>query len=124
MLEEDDAQPALDERRRSLIASLIETGIESALSARPATSVCDGHGTAAQNPSAKSAANSGRAEIRPRASGAAEVQGGGGDGPRDNDDPSEAGEADEDGGDAEQEGDAAEEDAEEKEDTGGPQAFS
>jgi hypothetical protein len=120
---EDDAQPVLDDRTRALIASLIETGIETALAARPATLVGDGNGAAAQNPSAELAATSGRAEIRPRADDAAEIQGGGGDGPRDNDGPSEAGEAG--GADAEEDDDAAAEDGvEDDDDAGGPQAFS
>jgi hypothetical protein len=104
----DDAQPVLDDRTRALIASLIETGIETALAARPATLGGDGNGAAAQNPSAEPAANSGRAEIRPRAGDAAEIQGGGGDGPWDNDGPSEAGEAGEGADVEEEEEDAAE----------------
>jgi hypothetical protein len=111
----DNAQPALDDRTRALIASLIETGIESALAARPATLLGDGDGAAAQSSSAEPAADSGRAEIRPRAGGTAEVQGG--DAPRDDDGPSEA-------GGAEEEEDAGEEDADEEDDAGGPQAFS
>jgi hypothetical protein len=60
----DNAQPALDDRTRALIASLIETGIESAIATRPATLLCDGDGAAVQGPSAEPAADSGRAEIR------------------------------------------------------------
>jgi hypothetical protein len=72
----DNVQPALDDRTRALIVSLIETGIESALAARPATLLGDGDGASAQIPSAEPAADSGRAEIRPRAGGTAKVQGG------------------------------------------------
>jgi hypothetical protein len=89
----DNAQPSLDDRTRALISSLIETGIESAIAARPATLLGDGDGAAVQRPSAEPAADSGRAEIRPRAGGTAEVQGG--DAPRDDDGPSEAGGAEE-----------------------------
>jgi hypothetical protein len=35
----EDAQPVIDDRTRALIASLMETGIKSALPARPATLV-------------------------------------------------------------------------------------
>jgi hypothetical protein len=80
----DNAQLALDDRTRALIVSLIETGIESALAARPATLLGDGDIDAAQSPFAEP-----RAEIRPRAGGTTEVQGG--DNPRDDDGSSEAG---------------------------------
>jgi hypothetical protein len=85
----DNAKPAVDDRTRALIASLIETGIDSALAARHATFLEYGDGAAAQSPSAQPAANSGRVEIHPRAGGTAEVQGG--DAPIDDDGPSEAG---------------------------------
>jgi hypothetical protein len=61
-----------------------------------------------QNPSAEPAANSGRAEIRPRADENAEIQGGRRDGPRDKNGPSEAGEAGEEADVDEKEDDAAE----------------
>jgi hypothetical protein len=89
----DNAQPALDDRTRALIASLTETGIESAIAARPSTLLCDGDGAAVQGPSAEPAADSGRAEIRLCAGSTAESQGG--DAPRDDDGPSEAGGAEE-----------------------------
>jgi hypothetical protein len=111
----DNAKPAVDDRTRALIASLIETGIESALAARHATFLEDSDGAAAQSPSAKPAANSGRAEIHPCAGGTAEVQGG--DAPIDDDGLSEA-------GGAKEEEEAGEEDADEEDEAGGPQAFS
>jgi hypothetical protein len=120
----DDARPALDDRTRGLIASLIEIGIETALAARLATLAGHGNGAAAQNPSAEPAANSGRAEIRPRADETAEIQGGGMDGPWDNDGPSEAIEDGEAAGGDEEEDDAAEYYVEDEDDARGPQDFS
>jgi hypothetical protein len=43
---DDDALPALDDRTRQLIASLIETSVQSALAARAAPSLGDGSGPA------------------------------------------------------------------------------
>jgi hypothetical protein len=83
-----------------------------------------GKGAAAQNPSAEPAASSGRAEIRPRADNTAEIQGGGGDGPRNNDGPSEDGKYGEEAGVDGEEDDAAQDGVEDHDDAGRPQDFS
>jgi hypothetical protein len=119
---EDDALPALDDRTRQLIASLIETSVQSALAARAAPSIGDGRVTAGRGPLTESEAipDPDTAAISAGTGGASEVPVRG-RAPGDTNDPPEAGE--EEGEDEEDDEGEDIEDADEEDGAGGPQAF-
>jgi hypothetical protein len=122
-MSEDNTQlPALDDRTRELIASLVETSVQAALAARPSPQRGNGDDAAARIPSIEidAAPDPNAAQIRAGAGGASEFPAQGGGTSEDIDRPQEA---NEDAAEGSEDKDDEDVDADD-EDAGGPQAFS
>ena len=119
---DDGALPALDDRTRQLIASLIETSVQSALAARAAPSLGDGSGPAVRGPITDSdtVSDPATAAISAGTGDSSEVPAGGGVPGNTHGPPEAREEGEEEDGEAEEADDA---DADEEDGAGGPPGF-
>ena len=119
---DDGALPALDDRTRLLIASPIETSVQSALAARAAPSLGDGSGPAVRGPitDSETVPDPSAAAISAGTGDSSEVPAGGGVPGNTHGPPEAREEGEEEDGEAEEADDA---DADEEDGAGGPQAF-